>query len=146
MSKTYKLEPKLIKSSYDEETYTKDIDDQEVEIIVINFYRWSEFEITLNEEEKQEILKKEEIILSDYDIEFISSNDCFKREVEIKNEEKYTEKFISKIKKNIYGPDSDDENSDDDPCCGGIDELEENGWLPGDVIYALTCKCTLTEI
>lgn len=90
MTKTYKLEPELTKSSYDEEMYSKEIDRQEVEIIVINFNRWSEFEITLNDEEKEEIENKEEIILSDYDIEFISSNDCFKREVEIKDEEKYT--------------------------------------------------------
>ena len=146
MSKTYRLEPELTKSSYDEETFSKEIDGQEVDIIVINFNRWSEFDIKLNDKQKEEILKKEEIILSDYDIEFISSDDCFKREVEIKDEEKYSKEFISKIKKNIYGPDSDDENSDDDSFCGGIDELEENGWLPGDVIYALTCKCTLTEV
>ena len=40
MSETYKLEPELSKSSYDEETYSKNIDGQRVEIIVISFYRW----------------------------------------------------------------------------------------------------------
>lgn len=140
MSETYKLEPELSKSSYDEETYSKNIDGQRVEIIVISFYRWSEFEITLTDNEKEEILSKEEIILSDYDIEFISSNDCFKMDVEIKDENKYSKEFISKIKENIYG--SEDDNS----CCESINELEENGWLPGDVTYALTCKCILSDI
>lgn len=144
MTKTYKLEPELTKSSYDEEMYSKEIDGQEVEIVVINFNRWSEFEITLNDEEKEEIENKEEIMLSDYDIEFISSNDCFKRDVEIKNEKKYTKEFISKIYENIYGP--EEEVSDDDSFSGGINELEENGWTPGDVIYTITCKCKLTEI
>jgi len=147
MSKVYKLEPELTKSSYDEETYSKTIDGKDVEITVVSYHRWSEFEITLTESEKKEILSKEEIILSDYDIQFISSDDCFKMDSEIKDRDKYSEKFISKIIKHIYGPDSDDEDDDDESLCGGgINELEENGWTPGDVIYGLTCKCTLNEI
>ena len=148
MSKVYKLEPELTKSSYDEEIYSKTIDNQDVEITVVSYHRWSEFEITLTESEKKEILSKEEIILSDYDIEFISSDDCFKMDSEIKDRNKYSEKFISKIIKHIYGPDSDDEEDDDDESLsgGGIHELEENGWIPGDVTYGLTCKCNLTEI
>lgn len=144
MIKTYKLEPELAKSSYDEESYFKEIDGQEVEIVVINFNRWSEFEITLNDKEKEEIESKDEIMLSDYDIEFISSEDCFKRDVEIKDEKKYTKEFISKIYENIYG--LQEENSDNDSFCEGINELEENGWTPGDVVYALTCRCKLTDI
>jgi hypothetical protein len=144
MSKTYKLEPELTKSSYDEEIYSKEIDGKEVDIIVISFYRWSEFEIKLNDKQKEEILKKDEIILSNYEIEFISSDDCFKRDVEIKDEEKYSNEFTTKIYENIYGP--EEEKSDDDSFCGGIDELDENGWFSGDVTYAITCKCTLTEI
>ena len=61
-------------------------------------------------------------------------------DVEIKDENKYSKEFISKIKENIYG--SEDDNS----CCESINELEENGWLPGDVTYALTCKCILSDI
>ena len=90
---------------------------------------------------------KDEIILSDYDIEFISSDDCFKMDSEIKDENKYSEKFISKIVKHIYGPDEDDDDDDDDEFCeGGIDALDENGWSSGDVTYGLTCNCTLSEI
>ena len=62
MSETYKLEPELSKSSYDEEKYSKNIDGKRVEIIVISFYRWSEFEITLTNNEKEEILSKKKII------------------------------------------------------------------------------------
>tara|TARA_B110000483_G_scaffold58472_1_gene73024 strand:- start:227 stop:673 length:447 start_codon:yes stop_codon:yes gene_type:complete len=148
MAKVYKLEPKLTKSSYDEEIYTKTIDGQDVEITVVSYHRWSEFEITLTESQKKEILLKDEIILSDYDIEFISSDDCFKMDSEIKDENKYSEKFISKIVKHIYGPDEDDDDDDDDEslCEGGIDALDENGWSSGDVTYGLTCNCTLSEI
>ena len=61
---------------------------------------------------------------------------------------KYSEKFISKIVKHIYGPDEDDDDDDDDEslCEGGIDALDENGWSSGDVTYGLTCNCTLSEI
>lgn len=143
MSITYKLEPELKKSSYDEESYSKEINGQRIEIIVVSYYRWSEFEINLDENEKKEILSKNEIILSDYDIEFISSSDCFKTDVEIKDDDKYSDELVLEIKKDIYGAVDDDESDYDS---NGIHELEENGWLPGDVTYGITCKCTLTNI
>jgi hypothetical protein len=136
MTETYLLEPELTKSSYEEETYTKTINNKEVEIIVVSFYRWSEFEIELSDSEKEEILKKEEINLSNYSIEFISNNDCFKMDYEINNENSYTEEEIDNIITHIY--DSDDDLN--------LSELEENDWVPGDVTYGLTCKCTLKKI
>ena len=144
MSKKYLLEPELIKSSYDEELYCKDIDGQEVYINVISYYRWSEFEISLDEEEKKEILSQDEIILSNYDIEFISSDSCLRNYIEIKDEKKYDKKFISKIYENIYG--SNEGDSEDEYRSDSINELEENGWCPCEVTYGLTCKCKLTEI
>lgn len=143
MSKKYLLEPELGKSSYDEELYCKDINGQEVYINIVSYYRWSEFEICLDEEEKKEILSQDEIILSNYDIEFISSDSCIRNYVEIKDEKKYNKDFISKIYENIYGKEDDSEN---DSFCDSIRELEENGWCPCEVTYGLTCKCKLTEI
>lgn len=143
MSKKYLLEPVLGKSSYDEELYCKDIDGQEVYINIVSYYRWSEFEISLDEKEKEEILSQDEIILSNYDIEFISSDSCLRNYIEIKDEKKYDKKFISKIYENIYGKEDDSEN---DSFCDSIRELEENGWCPCEVTYGLTCKCKLTEI
>ena len=142
MSKKYLLEPELGKSSYDEELYCKDINGQEVYINIVSYYRWSEFEISLDEEEKKEILSQDEIILSNYDIEFISSDSCLRNYVEIKDEKKYDKEFISKIYENIYGKEDDSEN---DSFCDSIRELEENGWCPCEVTYGLTCKCKLTE-
>ena len=143
MSKKYLLEPVLGKSSYDEELYCKDIDGREVYINIVSYYRWSEFEISLDEKEKEEILSQDEIILSNYDIEFISSDSCLRNYVEIKDEKKYDKEFISKIYENIYGKEEDSEN---DSFCDSIRELEENGWCPCEVTYGLTCKCKLTEI
>ena len=129
--------------SYDEELYCKDIDGREVYINIVSYYRWSEFEISLDEKEKEEILSQDEIILSNYDIEFISSDSCLRNYVEIKDEKKYDKEFISKIYENIYGKEEDSEN---DSFCDSIRELEENGWCPCEVTYGLTCKCKLTEI
>lgn len=144
MSKTYKLEPELPKSSYDEELYCKNIDDKEVYINIISYYRWSEFEITLDDKEKEEILSQNKIILSNYDIEFISSDSCIKNHVEIKDEKEYNEEFISKIYENIYG--SEEDNSENESSGNALYELEENGWCPCEVTYGLNCKCKLTEI
>lgn len=143
MSKKYLLEPELGKSSYDEELYCKDIDGYEVYINIVSYYRWSEFEISLDEKEKEEILSQEEIILSNYDIEFISSDSCIRNYVEIKDQKKYNKELISKIYENIYGKEDDSEN---DSFCDSIRELEENGWCPCEVTFGLTCKCKLTEI
>jgi len=144
MSKKYLLEPELGKSSYDEELYCKDIDGQEVYINIISYYRWSEFEISLDEKEKKEILSQDDIILSNYDIEFISSDSCLRNYIEIKDEKKYDKEFISKIYENIYG--SIEGDSEDEYRNEAINELEENGWCPCEVTYGLTCKCKLTEI
>ena len=51
--------------------------------------------------------------------------------------EKYSDEFIEIIKENIYG--TEDESFP-------LNELEENGWTPGDVYYQITSKITLEEI
>ena len=153
MSKEYLLEPQFKKSSYDEETYSQEINGKNIEIVVINFYRWCEFHITLNEKEKNEILSKNEIILSDYDIEFISQDDGINTEIEIKNENDYSKQELNLIRDYIRGKQdkenqsSDDESDNDDICITDyVHCLEENGWTPGDVVYALSCGCELTDI
>lgn len=136
-SKRYSLEPTLSKSSYEEEKFTKSFFGKDVEINVISFYRWSEFEITLNDKEKEDILKKDEINLNDYEIEFISSNDCFKIDWDIVNEDQYNEEEIEIISIDVIGSDDDEES---------LYQLDERGWSPGDVNYGLTCGCQLQEI
>jgi len=136
-SKRYSLEPTLSKSSYEEEKFTKSFFGKDVEINVISFYRWSEFEITLNDKEKEDILKKDEINLDDYEIEFISSNDCFKIDWDIVNEDQYNDKEIEIISIDVIGSDDDEES---------LYQLDERGWSPGDVNYGLTCGCQLQEI
>ena len=138
-SKTYILEPLLTKSSYDEEIYSKDFFGKNVDIVVISFNRWSEFEIILNDEEKEKILKKDEIDLSNYEIEFISSDDCYKMDYEIVNQEKYDDDETAMINLMINGP-------DDEPYDDPINNLDEHGWTSGDVKYVITCGCQLKEV
>ncbi len=138
-SKKYILEPLLTKSSYDEEIYSKDFFGKNVDIVVISFNRWSEFEITLNNEEKEKILKKDEIDLTNYEIEFISSDDCYKKDYEIVNHEKYNDDEQAMINLMINGP-------EDEPYDEPLNELDEHGWIPGDVKYVITCGCQLKEV
>lgn len=138
MSKTYKLEPELSKSSIEIEEYSKYIDDKLVTISISTLFRWSEFEVILNDEQKKDLLKLDSLYLNDdLDYEFISSNDGISNNVEIMCIEKYSDKFIEKIKKNIYGTEDN---------IIPLNELDENGWTPGDVYYQITSKITLEEI
>lgn len=140
MSKLYNLTPELTKSSYEIEEYSKDINDESITICVSTLFRWSEFEINLNNEEKEKLLNKNNIVLNnDYEYEFISSNDGLYRDLKIVNINKYSKDFINIIFENIYG-------SDNHPYDDALNELEENGWTPGDVSYELSCKCILNEI
>lgn len=140
MSKLYNLTPELSKSSYEIEEYSKEINDELITICISTLFRWSEFEINLDNEEKEELLNKNNIVLNEkYEYEFVCSNDGLSRELKIVNEEKYSKDFINIIKESIYG-------TEDDPYDDALNELEENGWTPGDVSYELSCKCILNEI
>ena len=140
MSQSYKLEPELTKSSFEIEEYSKDIDGINVTISIATLFRWSEFEINLTDKQKEKILQENGIILKDnnYEYEFISADDGLKKDLEILDEKKYSSEFIEKIDEHIYG-------TEDDPYDNALNELEENGWTPGDVSYELTCKCKLEE-
>ena len=138
MSKTYKLEPELSKSSIEIEEYSKHIDDKFVTISISTLFRWSEFEVNLNNEQKENLLKLESLCIDEnLDYEFVSSIDGISNDVEIMCIEKYSDKFIEKIKENIYGTED---------VSFPLNELEENGWTPGDVYYQITSKITLEEI
>ena len=141
MSKLYKLEPELSKSSFEIEEYSKKIEDVFVTISISTLFRWSEFEINLTDKQKEKILQENGIILKedDFEYEFVSANDGLKQDLEILDEKKYSSEFIEKIDEHIYGP-------DDDPYDNALNELEENGWTPGDVSYRINCKINLEEI
>ena len=134
-NKTYTISPKLTKSIYDEETWSNTLQNgKNVDIIIISYWRWAEFGISLSPDEYKKLKKLETIVVSDYDYEFYSSDDCRCKETLIENKDKYSEEEIEEINELIGDKD----------CCDE-DTLEENGWVSGDVTYVITDGFDLVE-
>ena len=133
-SKEYKINAIYKKSSYEEENWTKTISTgKNVIVLITTFFRSGTFIIYLTDKEKEEILKKNKIILNDYNASLEDLFDGCDRYVEIENQDQYTEDEIEEINDEV-----DDEVDDED--------LENNGWFLDDTIYGFTCGCELFEI
>ena len=133
--KTYTISPKLTKSIYDEETWSNTLQNgNNIDIIIISYWRWAEFGISISSDEYKKLKKLETIVVSDFDYEFYNSDDCRCKETIIKNQDKYTDEELKEINELIGNPD----NCDEDP-------LEENGWVSTDVKYVITDGCDLVE-
>ena len=128
--KTYIVKPKYKKSSLSNEYWTNIINDKQVILIVSVQWRWSSFNINLNEEEKKKIEDSDDLLLSDYDYDFIETDDGCERFIEIVDEEKYTKKEITLIYESMY-EDIDEEIFDEN-------FMEENGWNLSDTTYEIT--------
>ena len=137
MKKTYIVKPKYKKSSLSNEYWTNIINDKQVTLIVSVQWRWSSFNINLNDEEKVIVEECEHLLLSDYDYDFIETDDGCERFIEIKDENNYTEKDLNLIYKSIY-EDLEEEYYDET-------YMEENGWDLSDTTYEITCGVELEE-
>ena len=69
--------------------------------MVTNYFRWGTFIINLTNSEKEEILKKDEIVLNDYDFEFEEMWDGDSRYVELQDEDKYSEEELKVINQTL---------------------------------------------
>ena len=137
MSKDYIVKPKYKKSSTSNEYWTNIINDKQVTLIVSVQWRWSSFSINLNDEEKKEVEESEHLLLSDYDYEFIETDDGCDRFIEIQNENEYTERELNLIYNSIY-EDIDEEYFDET-------YMEENGWDLSDTTYEISGGVELEE-
>jgi len=135
--KTYIVKPKYKKSSLSNEYWTNIINEKQVTLIVSVQWRWSSFNINLNDEEKKIVEECEHLLLSDYDYDFIETDDGCERFIEIKDENNYTEKDLNLIYKSIY-EDLEEEYYDET-------YMEENGWDLSDTTYEITGGVELEE-
>ena len=71
---TYKVTPKLKKCTYSTELWDNLICNKKVILEKTTVWRYGEFNITIYEKEKEELLKKENININDYYGEFIYTN------------------------------------------------------------------------
>ena len=113
------------------------INNKPVTLIVSVQWRWSSFTINLNDEEKEKVEKSEHLLLSDYDYDFIETDDGCERFIEIKDEKKYSEDELNLIYKSMY-EDLEEEYYDET-------YMEENGWDLSDTTYEISDGVELTE-
>lgn len=145
MSKEYKMTAKYKKSTYQEEHWLKTISTgKKVEFLITTFFRWGVFTIELDEKEKEEILKKEEIILNDYSCSVEELWDGCYYDEEIVGKENYSKEELDEINNLLYNSeDGEIQNSPDEHV--DIDLLESNGWSMDDTIYGIAGECELEE-
>ena len=137
MSKAYIVKPKYKKSSFSNEYWTNFINNKSVTLKVTVQWRWSSFNINLNEEEKKAVEVSEDLLLSDYDYDFIETDDGCERFIEIKDEKKYSDDELNLIYKSMY-EDLEEEYYDET-------YMEENGWDLSDTTYEISDGVELTE-
>ena len=134
---TYIVKPKYKKSTISNEYWTNMINNKPVTLIVSVQWRWSSFTINLNDEEKKVVEKSDHLLLSDYDYDFIETDDGCERFIEIKDENNYSKGELNLIYKSIY-EDLEEEYFDET-------FMEENGWDLSDTTYEISGGVELTE-
>ena len=100
--KTYIVKPKYKKSSLSNEYWTNIINNKPVTIIISVQWRWSSFNINLNDDDKKKVENSEHLLLSDYDYDFIETDDGCERFIEIKDENDYTARELKMIYESMY--------------------------------------------
>ena len=135
--KTYIVKPKYKKSSLSNEYWINKINNKSVTIVISVQWRWSSFNINLNDDDKKKVEKSEHLLLSDYDYDFIETDDGCERFIEIKDENNYTARELKMIYESMY-EDIDEEYFDET-------YMEENGWDLSDTTYEITGGVELVE-
>ena len=151
----YLIEPVYKKSACEEQIWRNTLNNEKsVSVKVGNLYRWGSFYIDLDDTEKSELLKKETVLLNEYeDFELIEMWDggC-DFWVEVVDEDNFTEEEKDEINKLIYNwpekhtDDEDDENYDEDNENYDEDKMEANGWIEYDCEYILNGPFKLEKV
>jgi len=138
LTKSYKISADYKKSTYQGEYWTNQLKNgKNVELLVTTYFRWGTFTINLTDIQKEEILKRESIILNEYDCDFQEMWDGDSQYIEIENESQYSEEELAEINDKIY--EDEDESYDEE-------YLENNGWCLDDTIYGFSTGCVLESI
>jgi hypothetical protein len=150
-SKSYTLMAEYKKSTYQTEKWTNKMSNGKVvTFLITTYFRWGKFTITISDEEKEKLLKKDSIIINDYNCSCDELWDGCYRYEELENKEKYNSKELKEINKLLYYNEEDDdieknvkeiEYDEDDPV--EEDLLEANGWTMDDTEYGICCPCVL---
>ena len=142
----YLIEPEYKKSACEEQIWNNTLKNgKPVSVKVGNVYRWGSFYIELTEREKEELLKKDQVLLNDYeDFELIEMWDggC-DFWVNIVDEDDFTEEELEEINALLY---STEDDADEDDECYDETKMEINGWYETDCEYTLSSPYKLDKV
>jgi hypothetical protein len=146
---SYTIKPIYRKSAMEKQDWENTLSTgKPVQVQVCNLYRWGDFTIELSGAEKEEILKKDEVELDDYDeyelIEMWDGGCDFY--IDTLNEGIYTTEEKEEIENLLYkwqGEVPEYEDEDDEGY--SYEKMEQNGWFESDCHYVLG-KCELKLI
>ena len=147
-TKTYRISAAYKKATYQTEEWNNCLSNgKKVVIEITTVFRRGEFEIELSQREKEEITKKDEIILNDYNASCNELWDGCDMYQEVRNEDNLTPEERKELHKLMYMDKDDPENYDEDSD-DRVEEdlLEANGWSMDNTIYGISCPYELEEI
>ena len=171
----YTIKPTYKKSALEEQYWCNSLQSgKSVSVKVNNVYRWGEFYIELTDKEKQELLKKEMVNLSEYDHELIEMWDggC-DFWIDIVNDEDFSEEELEEIESLLYEWKKDEDTKvlsiipedeyggegEGSPLKYGgegspleddegysYEKMEHNGWCETECEYVITSSCELDKV
>jgi len=148
--KTYSLTADYKKCTYQTEQWNNVLSNgKQVRFEITTYFYWGTFEIDLSDKEKEEILKKDSIILNNYSVSCPELDSGCACSDEICNEDSYTEEELLEINRLIYRSIEDedyDSDEDDEEYSLDTSVLEQNGWSMDNTIYGMDTGCELELI
>jgi len=126
-------------STYTNEYYSNTICGKRVVLVITTVWRWGEFNITIREDETEEIQKMSPLIINDHSGEFVSTEDGWQYSTEIQNIDSYTEEEKKAIYESVY------ENIENETVYDSCILEDENGWELDDTIYEIYDGVELDE-
>ena len=146
-TKEYIISAKHKKATYQTEKWTNKLESgKKVIFLVTTFFRWGNFTIELTEKEKEDILKREDIVLNDYNVSCDEIWDSCDIYTEIQDKDKYTKEELNEIHELLNIDGNDDGYSSDTQYDFDPELFENNDWDIDDTIYGISCECDLEPI
>ena len=130
-TKCYLVTPTYKKSVYEELMYTKYYGDTRVSLKVTKIWRYGKFHVDLTDLEAKEIVKLNEVNLSNYCTEVICTDNLYDYEPEIIDIDKYDEELQKQINLDVF-EDVDNESPYDD-----AELVDEHEWELDDTLYSI---------
>lgn len=144
----YKLYANQKKASYEEQNWIKRLSNgKSIYLLRTIFYRYLKFEVTMNDDEKNTFLEKDEIRFDDkLNIEYyVDSNDFqWNTDIytEIKDYDKLNEEEIKEINNSLKINDFNEDNNNID-----FSEIDEAGWNLDETFFGISSGgCIIYDI